>query len=119
MKRFVIFLSAILLVAFPSCEKKTDPVEKIPTADEIARDELYNIMKTYYLWAKLMPVVTKEDYTDPYKLLEAMRYKELDRWSFVQDYNDYLAQSQAIFVGHGIRIGLDHTNRTRIAQIYN
>ena len=66
-----------------------------------------------------MPVVTKENYHGPYELLEAMRYKKLDRWSYVQDYDDYLAQSQAIFVGHGIRIGLDGTNKTRIAQIYN
>ena len=32
-----------------------------------------------------MPVVVKEDYKDPYELLNAMRYKALDRWSFVQN----------------------------------
>ncbi|HBH82771.1 MAG: hypothetical protein A2X05_00755 [Bacteroidetes bacterium GWE2_41_25] len=120
MKRFIIFLLALSLIAFSSCEKKEDPSDtKVPTDDEIARDELYNIMQSYYLWDKLMPVVTKENYHGPYELLEAMRYKKLDRWSYVQDYDDYLAQSQAIFVGHGIRIGLDGTNKTRIAQIYN
>jgi carboxyl-terminal processing protease len=118
MKKFLIYLPVLLLIGFSSC-KKDDPVVNPPTDDEIARDELYNIMKAYYLWDKLMPVVTKEDYPDPYKLLEAMRYKKLDRWSYVQDYQDYLDQSQAIFVGHGIRIGLDGTNKTRIAQIYN
>lgn len=119
MKKYFVFLFAVSLVACSSCEKKEDPVQEPPTADEIARDELYSIMKSYYLWDKFMPAVTKEDYPGPYQLLEAMRYKELDRWSYVQDYDDYLAQSQAIFVGHGIRIGLDNTNKTRIAQIYN
>jgi carboxyl-terminal processing protease len=119
MKKLIIYLFVLSVFAFSSCEKKTDPVVVAPTADEIARDELYNIMKAYYLWDKLMPVVTKEDYADPYKLLEAMRYKKLDRWSYVQPYEEYVAQSQATFVGHGIRIGLDQTNKTRIAQIYN
>lgn len=120
MKRLIILLFIISFFAFLSCEKKEDePAVKVPTADEIARDELYTIMKSYYLWDKLMPVVTKENYPGPYELLGAMRYKKLDRWSYVQDYKDYLAQSQAIFVGHGIRIGLDRNNKTRIAQIYN
>ena len=120
MKSLIIFLLALSLIACSSCEKEEEPdVIEAPTADEIARDALYNTMKTYYLWDKLMPVVTKEDYPGPYELLEAMRYKELDRWSYVQEYDDYIAQSQAIFVGHGIRIGLDNTNKTRIAQIYN
>jgi C-terminal processing protease CtpA/Prc len=119
MKRYIIVLFALSLFAFSSCEKKVDePVVNEPTADELARNELYTLMKSYYLWDKLMPVVTKEDYPGPRELLEAMRYKELDRWSYVQDYDDFLAESQAIFVGHGIRIGLDRTNKTRIAQIY-
>jgi C-terminal processing protease CtpA/Prc len=120
MNRFLIILSAFSLFAFSSCEKKVEPSPEVPqTADEIARDDLYDLMLTYYLWDKLMPAVKKEDYTGPRELLNAMRYKELDRWSAVQDYDDYLAQSQAIFVGHGIRIGLDETDKTRIVQIYN
>jgi len=115
MKKYFIFIICISTAFFISCEK--DPVD--PTEDELARDALYNIMKTYYLWDKLMPEVKKEDYPDPYKLLEAMRYRELDRWSYVQDYAEFEQQQQAIFVGHGIRIGLDEGNKTRIAQIYN
>ena len=40
-------------------------------------------------------------------LLEAMRYKALDRWSFVADYDEFVAMMQGDFVGHGFRIGLD------------
>jgi len=120
MKRLFVLLFVLSLFAFLSCEKKEEePPVSAPTADEIARDKLYSVMKSYYLWDKLMPVVIKEGYPGPYELLEAMRYKKLDRWSYVQHYEDYVAQSQAIFVGHGIRIGLDRTNKTRIAQIYN
>ena len=113
MKKHIIYIICILSVAFVSCNDT-----KEPTDDELARDALYNTMQTYYLWYKQMPVVKKENYPDPYKLLDAMRYEELDRWSYVQDYDDYIQQSNAIFVGHGIRIGLDENDQTRIAQIY-
>ena len=115
MKNYIFFIIYILSVSLISCEEKD---YSDPTEDELARDVLYNVMQTYYLWNELMPDVKKENYPDPYKLLEAMRYRELDRWSFVQDYEDYLQQSRAIFVGHGIRIGLDENEQTRIAQIY-
>jgi C-terminal processing protease CtpA/Prc len=48
-----------------------------------------------------------------------MMYKTLDRWSFVQTYEEYLAMSQGDFVGHGISLGLDPNNQVRIVQIYN
>lgn len=87
--------------------------------DEQARDYLYSTMNNKYLWYKLMPVVVKEDYKDPYELLDAMKYKPLDRWSFVQTYNEYLALKQGNFVGHGISMGLDSTKKVvRIAQIF-
>jgi C-terminal processing protease CtpA/Prc len=114
MKRFSAFVIYILLIALASCVKD----DKL-TDDELARDDLYKIMKEYYLWDKLMPEVKKENYRDPYELLEGVRYRKLDRWSYVQDYDEFERQSNAIFVGHGISIGLDNDNRTRIAQIYN
>lgn len=119
MNKVSILLLAFILSFLSSCKKEDPEPVTNPTADEIARDDFYNIMKSYYLWDKLMPVVVKEDYSGPRELLEAMRYKELDRWSYIQDYDDYLNQSQAIFVGHGIRLGLDENNKMRIAQIYN
>ena len=114
MKKYVVFIICLLLASFTSCKK--DPIDL--TDDELARDALYNIMNTYYLWNNLMPEVKKENYPNPRELLEGMRYKNLDRWSFVQSYDDFEQQQSAIFVGHGIKIGLDENNKTRIAQIY-
>ena len=117
MKKLFILLFLITVI-FSACKKEVTP-SITPTSDELARDYLYSVMNDLYLWYKLMPVVVKEDYPDPYKLLEAMRYKTLDRWSFVQTYSEFSAQYSGTFVGHGISIGLDATNKTRIAQIYN
>jgi C-terminal processing protease CtpA/Prc len=48
-----------------------------------------------------------------------MEYKTLDKWSFVADYNEFVAEMQGEFVGHGIRIGLDDSRKARIAMIYS
>jgi carboxyl-terminal processing protease len=116
MKKFIIYLFLAIL-GFSSCKKDVSPASN-PTIDEQARDTLYAAMNQYYFWYKLMPVVKVTDYKDPYTLLEAMRYKTLDRWSFVQTYSEYQAQNTGSFVGHGISLGLDPSNNVRIAQIY-
>jgi carboxyl-terminal processing protease len=110
-------LLIILTVLFGSCKKEVSQ----PTADvtpEQARDSLYFYMEEVYYWYNLMPAVTRESYSDPYTLLDAMMYKTLDRWSFVADYDAFTAEMAGTFVGHGFRIGLDENNVARIAMIY-
>jgi carboxyl-terminal processing protease len=116
MKRLFIILFLTTL-AFSECKKDVPPTSSQIT-DALARDYLYSVMNDLYLWYKLMPVVVKEDYPDPYKLLEAMRYSTLDKWSNVQTYDEYIAESTGTFVGHGIRMGLDPSKKVRIAEIY-
>jgi carboxyl-terminal processing protease len=117
----LIFLPVILLVLFSSC-KKNDVQPSI--TDAMARDSLYYIMKAWYYWYNMpetesVTTANKDNYTDPYKLLEAMRYKELDRWSFVADYDEFNAEMAGSFVGHGFRIGLDDAGNARVAMIYD
>jgi hypothetical protein len=120
MKKIILFAITVLTLVSACKKDENDPVivdnELTPA---MARDSLYFLMKQWYFWYDKMPSVVKENYTDPYTLLEAMRYKELDRWSFVADYNEFIAEMQGDFVGHGIRIGIDNTNRARIALIYS
>ncbi len=112
----LILVALIFPLFITSCRKKDVP--PVYTTDEMARDQLYDIMNQYYLWYNLMPVVTKDDYKTPYSLLDAMMYKTLDRWSFVETYDQYQAQMTGTFVGHGISMGLDASNQVRIAMIY-
>lgn len=118
----LLFLPIIFLSLFASCKKDNiDPVDVTP---EMARDSLYYIMKDWYYWynmpeASSITSASKENYTDPIELLEAMRYKTLDRWSFVADYDEFMAEMQGTFVGHGFRIGLDTADNARIAMIYS
>ncbi|MCJ7448328.1 MAG: S41 family peptidase [Bacteroidales bacterium] len=112
-KIYIIIL--LFMVFITSCKKE----EEVPyTTDEAARDYLFEAMNELYLWYDQMPDVVKEDYKDPYELMDAMRYETLDRWSFVQTYNEFVAMYKGSFVGHGIRMGLDQENKVRIVQIY-
>jgi hypothetical protein len=117
MKKISYFLILFMLIA-GSCKKHV-PVASTGVTPAEATDSLYNIMELYYYWYNLMPTVNEEDYSDPYSLLEAMRYKTLDKWSFVADYDEFNNEMAGGFVGHGIRIGLDQDSVARIAMIYN
>lgn len=123
MKKLI--LLPILILAFTvSCKKDNIEPDTSVVTPAMARDSLYYIMKEFYLWYN-MPEATsittssKNNYADPYLLLEAMRYKTLDRWSFVADYDEFIAEMQGTFVGHGFRIGIDDSGLARIAMIYN
>jgi carboxyl-terminal processing protease len=119
----IFFLLSILIALSYSCKKKTvEPDNTLTPA--MARDSLYYIMKDWYYWydkpeASAVTSTNKGNYDDPYILLEAMRHKELDRWSFVADYDEFVAEMQGTFVGHGFRIGVDPAGKARISMIYN
>ena len=113
------FLFIALFTACNKGEPDPDPEpEPSGVTPAMARDTLNDLMKQWYLWYDLLPTVNKEDYADPYELLEALRYKARDRWSFVADYDDYNAEMAGTFVGHGYRIGIDTASMARIALIY-
>jgi carboxyl-terminal processing protease len=114
MKKFIVLLIFISIL-FISCKKEPSGP---PIIDLQGRDYLYDLMNEWYLWYNLMPSVKKDDYTDPFKLLEAMKYKTLDKWSFVENYDEFKAAMEGTFVGHGFRIGLDENGIARIALIY-
>jgi len=118
MKRLLL-LPVLVLLLFSSCRKEEPSPVNTGLTDEQARDSLYYLMNTWYYWYSEMPVVNKTSFTEPYGLMDAMRYKPLDRWSFVADYDEFTAQMKGTFVGHGIRIGVDDSDEARIAMIYS
>ncbi len=114
-----LFLATIIItILFSSCKKDPDPVEETGLTDAMARDSLYFLMRQWYYWYDRMPAVRKENFSDPYELMEAMVYPDYDKWSFVADYEEFNAEMAGEFVGHGIRIGVDDGQKARIAMIY-
>jgi len=113
MKR-VLILILIIIVPFSGCKK-----DNTNTEETGARNLLYEIMQNYYFWYNEMPAVDIEDYSNPADLLEALRYTDRDKWSFVMDYDEFQSEMSGGFVGHGIRVGLDDNNIARIVTIYS
>ncbi|NOY36167.1 MAG: hypothetical protein GXO83_01170 [Chlorobi bacterium] len=112
-----ILLLIILTVVFASC-KKNNPAPE-PTEAEKARDEFYNIMKDWYLWYDKMPDVNLNDYHSPEELLEALRYKPLDKWSFittVQAFQSYFKAGE--YVGFGFGYSYDESGNIYIAFVF-
>jgi carboxyl-terminal processing protease len=114
-----LFIVILTLSVFASCKKDKVTPSNTTLTPAMARDSLYDIMNSWYYWNDVMPVVNKDNYADPYLLMDAMMYKTLDRWSFVADYDQFMAEMQGTFVGHGFRLGLDDANTARIAMIYS
>ncbi len=116
MKKYLLsalFLAVILI----SCKKEITPVTNTSTETE-ANTALYDLMKEWYYWYNYLPEINPAGYKDPYELMNVLRYKPFDRWSFVDDYEAFMAAMQGTFVGHGIRMGLDASNNVRIVLIY-
>ncbi len=115
----IILITIILIPLLYSCKKDPipDPIDT-NTIEKRARDGFYDLMKYAYLWNNTMPTVKVTDYNGPESLLEALRYKPKDRWSFISDYESFMASMQGSFVGHGIRMSLDNSNQVRVVSLY-
>ena len=113
----LLLISILLIPVLFGCKKDPEPVDEY-TPEERARDGFYDLMKSVYLWYDKMPTVKASDYEGPEDILEALRYKKMDNWSFVTDYESFMASMQGSFVGHGISLSLDAANNVRITSIY-
>lgn len=61
------------------------------------------VMSTVYLWADRVPQVDIQDYETPGEVLEAMAYREVDRWSGViplKPYVDYFEHGETFGFGY-------------------
>ncbi|TFH47588.1 MAG: hypothetical protein E4G92_04935 [Bacteroidia bacterium] len=118
MKR-LFFIAILFLPLLSGCKKDPDPVVVDEyTYDERARDGLYDLMKVMYFWKDKIPTLKVSDYDGPAELMEAMRNLPKDKWSFVTDYDAFMASMGGSFVGHGIRMGLDATSQVRVVSLY-
>jgi C-terminal processing protease CtpA/Prc len=110
-KSLILFL---LVLSFLSSCKKDDN----PNLD--ANKDLLETMNDFYLWYDKMTSVNSDNYPSPIELLEVLRYKELDRWSYIttkQELNAYYEEGQ--FVGFGIGLAFDTNNQLWISFIFN
>jgi len=114
----IVLLGLFFILLLPQCQKEQAPVSQ-PTLEEQARDEFYKIMKDWYLWYDKMPVVNAADYATPADLLEALRYRPLDKWSYIttlEQFNSYF--EEGTYEGHGFGYTFDAAGKARIIFVF-
>jgi carboxyl-terminal processing protease len=110
------YFRVLILAAFflQSCND-----DSIISNEVVINNHLYGAMKDIYLWYEKLPVLNPSLYSTPYELMEALRYKEIDRWSFVLSWNEYQQYfEEGKMIGHGFMISRDNDENLRIAFIY-
>jgi len=114
---YTAFLLILIFTSFTSCEKEDKP-DPISSEDSIyvVIDELMN---SWYLWYQEVPSVDIFRFSEPSDLLEALVYKPIDKWSFVEDKEVLEAIFQeGVTFGFGFMIRFDPKNKLRILYVY-
>lgn len=116
MKRFfgqLIIITILSSSAFLGCKKEED-------SNLLVNRELMNAMNAYYLWYDKLPAVNYADFPGPIELLDALMYKELDRWSYIttkQQLEAYYSAGE--FVGYGVGLAFDSSEQLWITFVFN
>lgn len=117
MKAFLKLLFVILLIIpfLISCE---DDKRHIGSEDSIYIfiDE---VMHSFYLWNEEVPALDIFNYSHPSDLLEDLKYKPLDKWSYM-DYADVIEAyfEEGEYFGFGFYPRFDDTGNLRVIIIY-
>ena len=105
----------VALITFLVTSCKKDEISN----NEIVNRQLYAEMKDLYLWYDKLPSINPLDYSNPDDMMNALRYKPLDRWSFVLPWDEYFQYFQeGKMIGHGFMISRDEDYNLRIGFIY-
>lgn len=103
---------AAITIILTSCLKDDNP-------NEAANQQLYEVMDQYYLWFDQMPSVTPKNYSTPVDLLEALKYKQLDRWSYITTRQQLEAYyEEGSYVGFGFGSAFDQSGNLWITYTF-
>lgn len=82
--------------------------------------EFYKLMNDQYYWYDKIPKVDPNAYPGPRELLEAIRYKPIDKWSYITTKAEQDAYyNQASYAGFGFGSGFDSEGRLMISFVYS
>ncbi|MCP4691200.1 MAG: PDZ domain-containing protein, partial [Desulfobacterales bacterium] len=100
---------------------------ELSAADEYAPDcsavdqnrWLYDRMMAVYYWYDRIPAVDPASYSSTAALLGALRYGELDRWSYIASRADYTTLfEEGTYIGVGLGKRYDSDDNLRVSHVY-
>ncbi len=115
MKSFTLLLIKFFAVSIflTSCLGEED------NPNAFANEELYQIMDHFYLWYEQMPNVNPSNYSNPVALLEDLKYRTYDKWSYVttrEIINSYYLEGS--YIGFGFGSAFDQSGTLWITYIF-
>ncbi len=119
-KHFPIFLVIALILFGTGCKDDTSEGFQHPNAE--FNDFIKKIMKKekWYLWHDLVKEVNINSIKDPAEYLDAMTYKLLDRWSYIESYESFSQYfDEGKYIGYGIGFETDAENKLFISYVYD
>ena len=113
---FIVALCALLAMA--GCRERYKTVKL--TLNQSLNGALLKIMRINYYWADKLPQdVDFMAYESPYELMEVLRYRPIDKWSYVSTLTEYTAYyTGASYAGFGYASGFDADGNYRISYVY-
>ena len=116
MKKFI-YLS-LLLVGIWSCNKKDDPTPN-PQSDAV-KEAIYDAMKEWYYWNKELPSKPNpSDFASNEEFLEAIKFKPLDRFSYLTTQEDFNNAFVGRNAGHGFGFAFDANERLYLTFVFD
>lgn len=111
-------IGVFLLVALAGCRDDDMPGPDV-NREEGAIQDVYAIMKEWYLWNDELPDLNLSEFDTPQEVMEALRKNPIDRWSFIEDAETYdQLFDQGKYEGYGVRFAWEDDNTLRIAFVY-
>ena len=112
----IVFVFGVFTLTLSGC-KKDDPTPDIRKEENEA---LYAGMKDWYYWNEQIPQINPSSYADVFAVLEAIRQRPLDRWSYITNLQEFLDFFQnSSFVGYGFGSSWDSMGKLRISFVYS
>lgn len=109
----IIFSFLFVFFILASCSK--DEPEVNPE-----NEQFFELMKEWYFWTDEIPDINPSSFQNINEVLEAVRFRALDRWSFIEDWNVLMAFFENTeFIGYGFGSRRDAEGRLRISFVYN
>lgn len=111
-------IASFLATSLISSCRKDDDEEEIERIAE--NEEFYDLMVDWYYWYDEMPDINPSMFMSPYEVLEALRKRPLDRWSYIstrEEFDSYYLESK--FIGYGFGSAWDNDGKLRVTFTFN
>jgi carboxyl-terminal processing protease len=122
MKEFRLTVLGILLILISpllSCNPESDDVDP-GKVENVVQNAIYESMKEFYFWEDRLPeTFNVNGFSSNEEVLEALRYRELDRWSYLTTREAFNAAFTGQATGaHGVGLGIDQDENWFVTFVY-